>query len=152
MALRGNAERRRRLIAPIDFYSNEEEKTKLNWFCFEFALELEMFIRSDRKLWAQLRKKKVDDKAIAGFCIHYAKHMKGEVLAKLSFLVPAVRIGYEQIEAYFPSIGDRLVDHLLTVTAKAWDSQTGGCVHCPTRCISEKDEIAPMFFDPYYSE
>ncbi len=31
-----------------------------------------------------------------------------------------------------------LVDQLLTVAAKAWDSQMEACVNCPTRCISEK--------------
>ena len=28
-------------ISPDRFYSKEKEKTKLNWFLFEFALELE---------------------------------------------------------------------------------------------------------------
>ena len=149
-ASRENPKRKRQIISPADFYTSEEEKTKLNWFCFEFALELEMFIHRDRKLRSQLWRKKINDKKIAGFCIHYAKHMKGEVLDQLSGKVPNVRIGYEQIETYFPTIGDLLVDRLLTVTAKAWDSQTDACVSCPTRCISEKDHMAPMFDDKYY--
>ncbi len=41
-----NPKRKRQIISPPDFYSSEEEKTKLNWFCFEFALESEMFIQS----------------------------------------------------------------------------------------------------------
>ncbi len=45
--------------------------------------------------------------------------MKGEVLDQLSGRVPNVRIGYEQIETYFPTTGNLLVDRLLTVTAKA---------------------------------
>ena len=85
-ASRENPKRKRQIISPADFYTSEEEKTKLNWFCFEFALELEMFIHRDRKLRSQLWRKK--------------------------------------IETYFPTIGDLLVDRLLTVTAKAWDSQT----------------------------
>jgi hypothetical protein len=75
--------------------------------------------------------------------------MKGQILDKLAGRIPQVRLGYEEIEAFFPEIGDRLVDQVLTVVAKAWDSQTEACVVCPTRCISERDERAPMFDDPY---
>ena len=30
------------LVKPTAFYSNEREKTKLNWFCYEFAHGLEI--------------------------------------------------------------------------------------------------------------
>ena len=36
---------RRNLILPSHFFTSTEEKTKLNWFLFEFARELENFIR-----------------------------------------------------------------------------------------------------------
>lgn len=142
----------RHYISPDRFFSTDAEKTKLNWFLFEFALELERFIAKEKRLTAQLDRKGVDDHRIGDFCVHYAKHMKQEILDKLAGRVANVRLGYEGIEAFFPKIGDRLVDWLLTVAAKAWDSQTEACVVCPTRCISEKDERAPMFEDPYYWE
>ena len=34
----------KRHISPDRFFSADAEKTKLNWFLFEFALELEQFI------------------------------------------------------------------------------------------------------------
>jgi len=141
-----------KLITPDQFYSSTREKTKLNWFCFEYALELEQCIETDRGLRAKLTRKGVDAAQIAGFCVHYAKHMKGEVLARVSGVIPLVRIGYDPIESYFPSIGDALVDELLTAAAKAWDSQTECCVMCPIRCISEREQRAPMFDDPFYWE
>jgi hypothetical protein len=138
------------IISPTHFFSRAEEKTKLNWYCFEYARGLEMLIRRDRRLCGQLRRKKVDDRAIAGFCIHYAKKMQREIIDRVSGHTKNVRLGYEEIETYFPDIGDLLVDRLLTAAAKAWDWQTDACVVCPTRCISERNEIAPMFDDPYY--
>ena len=42
-------------ISPDRFFSGNAEKTKLNWFLFEFALELERFINKERRLTAQLR-------------------------------------------------------------------------------------------------
>jgi len=139
-------------VSPGSFLTSDGDKTKLNWFLFEFAQELESFIRREKRLKRQLYIKGVDDSRIGDFCVHYAKHMKGHILDKLAGRMPQVILGYEEIEAFFPMIGDRLVDRLLTVAAKAWDSQTGICVTCPTRCISEKDELSPMFDDPFYWE
>jgi hypothetical protein len=138
------------IISPANFFSREEEKTKLNWYCFEYARELERSIRQDRRLCRQLHRKKVDDRAIAGFCIHYAKQMQREIIDRVSGHTKNVRLGYEEIETYFPDIGDLLVDRLLTAAARAWDWLTEVCVVCPTRCISERNEIASMFDDPYY--
>jgi len=137
-------------ITPADFASKESEKTKLNWFLFEYALELEKSVRQNKKLRARLRRKGVDDEAMAGFCVHFSKQMEGEILKRLSGQIANVGLNYQPIEAYFPTIGDALVDQLLTKAAEAWDSQTEVCTHCPTRCISEKEQRATMFDDPDY--
>ena len=142
------AETRRRHITPADFFSHEGEKTKLNWFLFEYALELEMFIRKDKRLRSCLGRKGVGDEAVARFCIHHAKQMEGQILDRVAGKIPHVRFDYEPIEAYFPTIGDPLVDRLLARASEAWESQTDACVVCPTRCVSEKDRRAPMFDDP----
>jgi hypothetical protein len=142
----------RRLVTPGHFFSDESEKTKLNWFLFEYALELELFIRLDKRLRKRLARKGVDDKTITEFCIHHAKQMKWEILDRVAGRTANVHIGYEPIEAFFPTIGDRLVDRILTRAGEAWESQVEACVDCPTRCISEKDRKAPMFDDPSYWE
>jgi hypothetical protein len=139
-------------ITPDRFFSNDKEKTKLNWFLFELALEIERYIAKERRLTIQLRRKGVDDDRVRDFCVHYAKHMKKEILDKLAGRTASVGLGYLEIERFFPQVGDRLVDRLLTVVGKAWDSQTEACVVCPTRCISERDKRAPMFDDPDYWE
>lgn len=144
--------RRKRLVSPADFFSINEDKTKLNWFLFEYALELEAMVWRDKDLRERLRRKGIGDREIAAFCVSHAKHMKGEILDRVSGKTENVRIGFQEIEAYFPTIGDALVDRLLTKAVKAWDSQTEVCVICPMRCISEKEKRAPMFDDPYYWE
>jgi hypothetical protein len=139
-------------ITPDRFFSNDKEKTKLNWFLFELALEIERFIAKEKRLTAQLRRAGVDDGRMRDFCVHYAKHMKKEILDKLSGKTANVGLGYLEIERFFPQIGDRLVDRLLTLVGKAWESQTELCAVCPTRCISERDKRASMFDDPVYWE
>jgi len=144
--------RREGHVSPADFVSTNRDKTKLNWFLFEYALQLEALIRWDKGLRERLRGKGIGDREVAAFCVSQAKGMKGEILDRVSGKIENVRIGYEAIEAYFPTIGDALVDRLLTKVAKAWDSQTEVCVVCPTRCISEKEQIAAMFDEPFYWE
>ena len=138
------------LITPAAFYSNERDKTKFNWFLFEYAAEFNSHIK--RHLRKKLRRKKIDDKKIADLCIHYALQMKGEILDKLSGRTENVSLSYHAIEEFFPDLSDKLVDNLLTSAFSAWDSITAMCVQCPTRCISEKEQKAPMFDDPFYYE
>ena len=139
-------------VSPDRFYSTDDEKTKLNWFLFEFAQETESFIHREKRLKKRLAKMGVDDARIGDFCVHYAKQMKAQILDKLAGRIPQVRIGYEEIERFLPEIDDRLLDQVLTILAKAWDSQMEACVACPTRCISERDQRAPMFEDRFYCE
>ena len=152
IATRKKWRRRKRHVSPADFFSTNEDKTKLNWFLFEYALELEAFIWRDGELRERLRRRGIGDREVAAFCVRHAKYMKRGILDRVSGKTENVRIGYEGIEAYFPTIKNALVDRLLTKAAEAWDSQTEACVVCPTRCISEKEQSAPMFDDPYYWE
>jgi hypothetical protein len=78
------------LVTPAAFYSNERDKTKLNWFLFEYAAEFNSHIK--RHLRKKLRRKKIDDKKIADLCIHYALQMKEEILDKLSGRVENVSL------------------------------------------------------------
>ncbi len=138
------------LVTPSAFYSNERDKTKLNWFLFEYAAEFNSHIK--RHLRKKLRRKKIDDEKLAALCIPYALQTKEEILDKLSGSVENVSLSYYAMEEFFPDLSDQLVDDLLTSAFSAWDAITEMCVMCPTRCISEKEKKAPMFDDPLYYE
>jgi hypothetical protein len=53
---------------------------------------------------------------------------------------------------YSNNLSDQLVDDLLISAFSAGDAITEMCVICPIRCISEKEQKAPMFDDPFYYE
>ena len=150
MDIRKDTQENSPLITPAAFYTNEGEKIKLNWFLFEFADEFDSHINPP--LRKRLKRKNIDDRKIAELCIHYSKQMKGEILDKLSGRIENVSLSYHAIEEFLPSLSDNLVDDLLTSAFDAWDSITSMCVKCPTRCISEKEQKAPMFDDPFYYE
>ena len=63
-------------VSPDMFFSTDVEKTKLNWFLFEFAQETEAFIRREKRVKRQLRRKKVGDSRIDDFCVHYTMSPK----------------------------------------------------------------------------
>jgi hypothetical protein len=134
------------LVRPTAFYSGDAQKTKLNWFCYEYALEIVHFI--DKGLQRRLNRKGVTDKRIVDFAVYFAKHMKVVAMQKLGGEFKAVPMNYQDIERFFPRVDDRLVDDLLTVVAKAWDSLLEVRSACPTRCISERDRLTPAFDVP----
>jgi hypothetical protein len=139
-------------VKAADFYSSDAEKTKLNWFLFEYAMEMESLIRADRELLTDLKGEGIGNTEIGGLCVHYAKKMKPQILEQVAGRIKAVRIGYEEIERFLSAADDELVDRLLTHAAEAWNTLTEGCGECPTRCISERDQRAPMFDDPELAE
>ncbi len=153
MIIKPNKDKKKRqLISPDDFYSNEKEKIKLNWFCFEYALEYQMFINMDQKLKSILRRKKIDDMAIAGFCIYFSKYMKKSTLNMLNGLSQNIVVNYHEIEKYFPSLNNYYLNRLLKLAGKAWDFMIRLCASCPVQCLSEKDKKSLMFDDPLYRE
>ena len=143
-----NKPKRPGAISPADFFSKDSEKTKLNWFLFEFAAEIQSQI--GKPLKKRLQKGGIYDGALAAFCIHYSKSMKTQILQQVAGRQTNIHHSYLPIEQYFSSLSDKLVDDLLTAVGNAWNEQTDMCVVCPTRCISEKDHKADMFDDPDY--
>ena len=129
------------LIKPTSFYSNEQEKTKLNWFCYELALNFNLAIK--RKAGKKLEKRYgIDEEEIANFSIYFAKEMKKIILQKLSGEIETVYFSYDLIEAYFPYLKDKMSNKIMDAIVEAWDGLLDICEICPTRCVTEKMNIA----------
>lgn len=132
-------------IKPTSFYSGEDGKTKLNWFCYELALAFELAVKE--KLAKPLN---LDDQLAADFSVYLAKEMKEVVLEKLAGKVETVYFSDEMVLSYFPALTDDEVGDVLGVLSEAWDSHLAICEVCPTRCISEKDAYCTMFDEGPY--
>lgn len=128
------------------FYTLKSEKTKFNWFCYEYALLFyELLMESaDEKLkkWLSTRTKE----QVAEFCAYFSKRMKKSVEDKLSDVTDATILDEDYISDYchMNTHSENLA--LLAVGEKAWDEHTSACVICPTRCISERYAQC-VFFD-----
>jgi hypothetical protein len=134
------------LVKPTAFYSNDSEKTKLNWFCYEYASEIVSHV--DAYLQKRLNRKGVTDQRLVDFAVYFSRHMKVVAMQKLSGEFDRVPMNYQDVERFLPQLDDRLVDDLLTVVARAWDDLLELCSSCPTRCISERDQVTPWFDAP----
>ena len=128
------------------FYTDESEQTKINWFCFEYALEFYTFIMKSEAL----RKYRARNSSgeIAAFCTYFAKRMKKSVYDKLGGITPVVIIDEEYIADYYPKNTQRQNKVFIDVAGEAWDNLLSVCETCPTRCISEREKRSE-FFDRY---
>jgi len=102
------------------FYSNEKENTKINWFCFEYALELYTFIMKSDTLGKYRTKNSSDE--IAAFCTHFSKQMKKSVYDCLNQVTPEVIIDEEYVADYYPKNTQRQNVTLMDVAGAAWDT------------------------------
>lgn len=133
------------MISPTSFYSDESEKIKLNWFCYELSMEI--YNNMKNKIGSRLKRQKISDKALAEFSVYYSKEMKNVILQHLSGKTKDACISYKPIESYFPNLDDNLINKMTDIISDSWDEMLSICEICPTRCISEKDSYCTMFDD-----
>jgi hypothetical protein len=133
-------------VDPINasyFFSNEQEKTKLNWFCYEYAYGLYSKIRESTALKKFCQQK--GQKSIVAFCVHFSKAMKRSIYDQLEGRTEATVIDEAYVEEFYPGNTVKETNRLVNVAAAAWEELLDVCVACPTRCISEKDAKCYMF-------
>jgi hypothetical protein len=138
------------MIRPTSFYSNESEKVKLNWFCYEFSMAI--YDNMKKRIGSGLKREKISDEALRDFSIYYSKEMKNMILQQLSGKIKKVCISYESIESYFSDLGDVRINKMADVISDAWDEVLSSCEVCPNRCISEKDAYCTLFDDKFLFE
>jgi hypothetical protein len=125
------------------FYETNDEKIKLNWFCYEYAFSLYNGIRKSIKL-KKFRNEKGQEQ-IVKFCIYFSKEMRKRIFERLAKLTNGTVFYEEYVEKYFPENTRSINMFILEAAIKAWDELLSGCERCPTRCISEMYENCILF-------
>ena len=138
-------------IQPDHFFSSQEEKTKLNWFAFELASEIDRAVPF--KLKKYLSRRGYTRQTFNMACIKLAYLLQGVALKKLGNEIADMQINYTEVEKAFPKLNDKTIDKLLDCTGAAWENLLSVCVSCPSACVSNRDDYSPMFDDKsYYGE
>jgi hypothetical protein len=125
------------------FYENNDEKIKLNWFCYEYAFWLYDGIRKSIKL--KKYRKQNDKEQIVKFCVFFSKEMKKSIFEKLGRLTDKTVFYEEYVTQYYPNQNKAINMFLLEVATKAWDGLLSDCEKCPTQCISKMYEKCVLF-------
>ena len=125
------------------FYYLEGERTKLNWFLLEIALEYYGRIRDCTEL-AQYREQ-YDEKQIAQFCAYFARRLKKNLLNCIKGRRKTVVIDQEHINDFYPHL-DNWTSNLLTSAARdAVGHMLSACEHCPQQCLTDYQSTSLSF-------
>ena len=136
-------------FTPIEmewFYYVEGEKTKLNWFLLEVALEYYGRIRDSEELAAY--REQYDERQRAQFCAYFAKRLKKNLLDCLRGRRKTVVIDQEHINDFYPHFGDAISNLLAKAAKDAVGHMLAACERCPNQCLRDYRAGCP-YFDQY---
>jgi hypothetical protein len=129
------------------FYGSGFEKNKFNWFLFEAAREYENAIAASDRL-AGFRKKHSSEE-IARYCEYFVKKIMLLVMDKPNGTDGSNSSNKALISGFFAGLSDSHVKSLLDAAFASWGNLLSICGTCPSRCLSEKDQPAVFFDDPF---
>jgi len=117
------------------FYYLEGEKTKLNWFLLEIALEYYDRIKDSPDLASY--RKQYDDMQIAQYCTYYARRMKESLLRCLRGQRKSIILYKEHIDDFYPHHTKEMNMALSKVANEAWAHMLDACENCPQQCLDD---------------
>lgn len=126
-----------------NFYQDDGDKVKLNWFCYEFANNLYSFIRLSKTL--DRYRVRHTPAQIAEFSLYFAKRMRKSIYDMHAGKSNHVAISMQYVYEHDPKCSGKQAQALIEAAQSAWDETTLGCSICPSRCLSEVFELTPMF-------
>jgi hypothetical protein len=126
-----------------NFYQDNGDKIKINWFCYEYANNLCGFIKSSKNL-ARYRAR-YSSVQIAEFSLYFAKRMRKSIFDGQIGKSDGIAIGAQYVYEYNPNCSRKEAQALIDAAKSAWDEQVLGCTVCPNRCLTEAFELTTMF-------
>jgi len=117
------------------FYHLEGEKSKLNWFLAEIALEYYDHIMDSADLaWYR---EQYDDKQIAQYCTYYVRRAKEGLLKCLRGKRKNINLYQEYIEDFYPHHTAEQNRILSDAGDEAWAHMLSQCKVCPQQCLMD---------------
>jgi len=130
-------------IEARNFYQDNGDKIKINWFCYEYANNLYNAIMVEKKL---MRYRKDHTSAqIAELSIYFTKRMKKSIYDRQTGRSEILAINAEYIYEYNRKYTYKQVQALIETAEAVWSDTLLGCTSCPNRCLNEAYELTPMF-------
>jgi len=128
------------------FYKVEGEKTKLNWFLLEIALEYYSRITESHELKSY--RKQYSKKQIAQYCTYYARRAKDDLLKYVKGRRKHFYTYQEYIDDFYPYHTNEQNELLAKVGNEAWEHMLRACNNCPEQCLRDYRSKC-IFFETY---
>jgi len=119
------------------------EKTKLNWYLLEMALEYYDRIMGSAELATY--RELYDEERVAQYCAYYARRLKESLLKYIRGQRKTVIFYHEYAGDYYPQHDERLAAVLSRIARESFDSMWPGCRACPQQCLWEHEDRSPLF-------
>ena len=125
------------------FYDNDNEKTKLNWLCYEFACDFYDAIMKSNKLFRFVKKHSKKD--IAKFCEYFSKSIKDNIESKRMTLSEITADCEKHISEYYHRNSETENGYFADAAAEAWEHLMEMCETCSEKCISDPNGYSKYF-------
>ena len=130
-------------VSAANFYKDDGDKIRLNWFLYEYANMLHMNIISNPKL-KRYRKLHTEDQ-IAVFCIYFSKRMRKSIYDRQIGKTNSVVFNGKYVYEFYPDSSYAQTQWLLELALDTWNEQLQNCGGCPNECLNDGFEITEMF-------
>ena len=130
-------------IAASNFYKDDGDKIKQNWFLYEYANILFESIEKSPALAAYRKRRGKDD--ISAFCIYFSKRLRQSIAGAREKRTSCVEINARYIYEFYPDNTYARTQKLLNAAGAAWDEHILACSVCPNQCLTDGFEITDMF-------
>jgi hypothetical protein len=125
------------------FYYLYSDKTKLNWFLLEIALEYYDRIKRSPEL-ASYREHNSEQQT-AQYCAYYARRLQDSLLNYLRGRRKTVIFYREYAGDFYPHHDDELTILLSRMARETFDHMWYACKGCPQQCLDDYETISPLF-------
>jgi hypothetical protein len=130
-------------VSATNFYQDNGDKVKLNWFLYEYANLLCMKISASPKL-ARYRKLYSQDQ-ITAFCVYFSKRLRKSIYDMLTGRLKNVAFDGKYVYEFYPDNSFSQTQALLDAALEAWGDQLKCCESCQNKCLTDEYEITDMF-------
>ena len=128
------------------FYCIEGNRTKLNWFLFEFAVEYYSGINGSDEL--EDYRSQYGEQYIAQYCAYFARRLKESLLNELRGRTKSVIFHERYIGDFYPHHSSDF-NHVLNRQAMgSFEALQSKCDGCRQRCLFDYRAIS-AYFDDY---
>jgi hypothetical protein len=126
-----------------NFYKDDGDKIKQNWFLYEYSNILFSHICESSALTRY--RKKYDDGHIAAFCVYFSKRLRQSIFNSHTGKTKGVVIDAKFVYEFYPENTYAQTQSLLEAAMGAWGEHLLSCSNCPNRCLTDGFEITAMF-------